>query len=100
MSDGVARFEDKRSQFRVATGVVQGFHGKLRKRNAPAPSAVPVRPASGAACKGSGLGTGRRDPRLLLDSPLPAIFLRPSSVGSFPCPANEISSPKNRQWPR
>src|SRR5208337_5200380 len=79
--EGVARPDDERIQFYVATGVVWGFHGKLRNRNAHAPSAVPVRLTSGAACKGSGLGTGRRDPRLLLDSPFPAIFLRCSSVG-------------------
>src|SRR5262249_15406090 len=42
-------------------------------RNAPARSAVPARPARGAASKGSGLGTGRRNPRLLLDPPSTAI---------------------------
>ena len=72
-----------------------GIHGKLRSGTPPLRSAVPVRPTSGAASKGSGLGTGRRNPRLLLDPPFPAIFLRPCSVGPLPCPPIEISSPKN-----
>ena len=52
--------------------------GKLNgSRNAPACSAVPERPACGAASKGSGLGTGRCNPRLLADPPLPAISIQP-----------------------
>ena len=48
-------------------------------RNAPARSAVPARPVCGAARKGSGLGTGRCNPRFLADPPLPAIF-RPALI--------------------
>ena len=47
------------------------------ERNAPARPAVPARPTSGAASKGSGLGTGRRDPRLLHNPPSPAISTAP-----------------------
>src|SRR5262249_51610789 len=53
------------------------------RRNAPARSAVPARPTRGAASKGSGLGPGRRRPRLLPDPPSSAISLLPR-FGWFP----------------
>ena len=54
--------------------VVGRVVSSMEVRNAPARSAVPERPACGAASKGSGLGTGRGNPRLLADPPLSAIF--------------------------
>ena len=76
----------KTVRFPLPPGIGGRFYGSLRFRNAPAALVVPVRPGSGAASKGSGLGTGRRDPRLLLHSPLLAILLPalPGGITSMP----------------
>src|SRR3954453_13773704 len=62
---------------RVTPGIRASPRGKFLMRNAPAPLAVPARPASGAASKGSGLGTGRSDPRLRRLPPPKAILPAP-----------------------
>ena len=55
--------------------ISKGCMVTLERRNAPAWSAVPARLSCSAASKGSGLGTGRRNPRLLLDPPFSAISI-------------------------
>src|SRR6516225_3145301 len=57
-------------------------------RNAPARAIVPARSPCGAARKGSGLGTGRRNPRFLPTPPFQAISIQ-ARFGWFTSMATE-----------